>query len=75
MYELKGVFGEKFHPEGHVLRMKGLFTQYLNTDVGVVRFIQEQRPFAELKIKNLAGKDITEYFLKEVEKADGRPKG
>lgn len=72
MYELKGVFSEKFHSDGSILRMKGLFTQHLNTDVGVVRFIQEQRPFSELVVTDLFGKDTTEHFLNEVKKADGK---
>lgn len=67
MYELKGVFSEKFLPDGNVLRMKGLFTQYLNSEIGVIRFIQEQKPFSEIKITNLIGEDKTEYFLKEAE--------
>ncbi len=74
MYEIKGVFSEKFLPDGNILRMKGIFTQNLNTEVGVVRFLQEQRPFAELTITDLSGEDKTEYFLKEVEKADGKSK-
>jgi|GEM_PF-5922321 len=72
MYELKGVFAEKFHPEGQILRMKGLFTQHLNTEDGVVRFIREQRPFAELTVIDISGEDRTEYFLEEVKKADGK---
>jgi len=75
MYEIKGVFTEKLLSDGHVLRMKGIFTQHLNTEKGVVKFLQEQRPFSELKITDLFGGDKTDYFLKEVEKADGQSKG
>lgn len=72
MFELKGVLLEKFGTSGHVIRMKGLFTQNLNTEDGVVRFIQEQRPFAELTVSTIFGEDKTEYFLSEVKKADGK---
>lgn len=72
MYEIKGIFKEKLGPEGHVIRFKNTFTQHLNTDVGVVRFIQEQKPFSELVVTDLFGKDLTEYFLNEVKKADGK---
>ena len=75
MFELKGVFAEKLTADGQLLRMKNLFTQNLNTEIGVIRFIQEQRPFAELEITTAFGENRTEYFLDKVKKDDERHKG
>ena len=70
MYEISGVFAEKFHPEGYVLRMKGAFKMPLNTEKGVIRFLREQRPFAGLTVKTLDGADQTDYFVAKVEELD-----
>jgi hypothetical protein len=68
MFEISGVFAEKFHPQGQVIRMKGAFKMGLNTEIGVVRFLEEQKPFAELKIMNrVENKDVTKYFLEKVD--------
>lgn len=65
MYELTGVMGERLHSEGHVLRMKSTFKIQLKSDEGVKRFIDEQTPFAEIKIVDLeTGEDKTGEFLK-----------
>ena len=64
MFEISGVFDNKFYPNGQISRMKKAFKMHLNTEDGVVRFIEEQKPFSELSIKSLIdNQDKTEYFL------------
>jgi len=71
MFEISGTLAEKFHPDGYILRMKNHFKTQLNTEIGVVRFLQEQRPFAELKVVTIIGnEDKTQYFLAKVKEAD-----
>jgi hypothetical protein len=67
MFEISGILVEKFHPQGQLLRMKNVFKTQLNTEAGVLRFLQEQQPFAELKIHNIIdNKDMTAYFLERL---------
>lgn len=75
MFELSGTLAEKFHPDGYILRMKNTFKMQLNTEEGVVRFVQEQRPFADLKVV-VAGtnEDRTEYFVAKIKEADEKKK-
>lgn len=76
MFEISGILGEKFHPDGYILRMKNVFKQPLNTEAGVIRFLLEQRPFAEFKVIMADTKeDKTEYFLAKVKEADERSNG
>lgn len=62
MYKITGMFGIKFHPQGFITRQNAGFTQYLNTSEGVLRFIDEQKPFKEFKVE-LNGEDVTKEFL------------
>jgi len=64
MFEIIGVYAERFHPQGYVLRMKNSFRQHLNTEEGVKRVLDEEKPFAELKIVDYTTKeDLTKKFL------------
>lgn len=64
MYEITGVYGNKFITGGHVVRNKSAFKQHLNTEEGVMRFLDEMKPFESVAIKDLITfKDMTEYFL------------
>jgi len=64
MFEIRGVFAEKFTAKGEVLRLKNTFVQYLNTEKGVMAFIDEMKPFVEISITDYTTKkDKTEYFL------------
>lgn len=62
MYILEGVFAEKWHAEGYVLRMKSTFKQILNTKNGVEKFVEEMKPFASITI-TLIDKDVTSEFI------------
>lgn len=64
MFEITGVYGNKFLTGGQVIRNKSTFKQYLNSEAGVMRFIEEMQPFDSIAIKDMATKeDKTEYFL------------
>ncbi len=64
MFEIKGVYGIKFMTGGQVIRGKSAFTQILNSEAGVMRFIDEMKPFDSITIKEIeTKKDMTEYFL------------
>ena len=64
MFELTGVYGNKFMTGGQVVRGKSAFKQYLNSEEGVMRFIDEMQPFDTIIIKDMVTKeDKTEYFL------------
>lgn len=73
MFKITGILAEKFHPQGHVLRMQQSITMPLNTEAGVVRFLQEQRPFTQLVVTEIETKvDKTQYFLDKVKEEDER---
>jgi len=64
MYEISGIYGVKFMTGGQVIRNKSVFKQTLSTEEGVMRFLDEMKPFDTVVIKDLdTKKDMTEYFL------------
>lgn len=66
MFELKGIFKEKLHVDGFPIRTPSPFQIHLNSEMGVVRFINEHKPFSDITIKEIGDeekKDRTEYFL------------
>ena len=64
MYEISGVYGFKQLPNGIISRQRSAFKTTLNTEHGVVRFIDEEQPFESISIKDpITKKDLTEYFL------------
>ena len=66
MFEISGVYAIKFYPDGSLSRLKKAFKMIVNTERGVVAFLDEQRPFENVQIKNTDTKeDLTEYFLGE----------
>ena len=66
MYEISGIYAVKFYPDGSVSRTKKVFKMVLNTESGVMAFLDEQKPFQDAQIKDVeTGKDLTEYFLGE----------
>ena len=65
MYEINGVYKEKLHSTGQVLRQRATFRIQLNTPKGVERFIDDHKPFVEISIKDLIlQKDVTAEFIK-----------
>jgi len=66
MFEISGVFAEKFHPLGYILRLPNSFTQYVNTEDGVRRFLDEEKPFRSIKVIDYTTKkNLTKQFLGE----------
>ena len=64
MFEISGIYAVKFYPDGSVSRMKKAFKMVVNTERGVMAFLDEQRPFESVQIKDPDTKeDLTEYFL------------
>jgi hypothetical protein len=65
MYQISGIFGLKVRFDGSVARQKVAFSNVtLHTERGVMNFIDEEKPFDEIKIIDVAtNKDVTEYFL------------
>lgn len=64
MYTIKGIYAMKFYPDGSISRTKKAFETTLNSENGVMAFLDEQRPFLELKIIDaMTKKDVTKYFL------------
>jgi len=64
MYEISGIFGIKLRFDGSLSRNKHTFRTTVNTERGVMKFIDEEKPFESVKIINLATReDLTEYFL------------
>jgi len=54
----------KLHPSGAVLREEKIFTQYLNTEAGLILFLREQTPFKELQVFDLlTRKDISKAII------------
>lgn len=63
-FKVEGVFGLKAHPTGAILREEKMFTQYLNTEAGLILFLREQTPFKELQVYDLVTrKDITKEVI------------
>lgn len=62
MFKLEGILDDKFLPDGSIIRMKSRFSLPLNSEDGVLRFIEELKPFAEIKITE-DKEDKTQYFL------------
>lgn len=66
MFEISGIYAVKFYPNGSLSRYKKAFKMVLNTESGVMAFLDEQQPFEEIKIRDPETKeDFTEYFLGE----------
>ena len=64
MFEISGIYAVKFYPDGSVSRMKKAFKMVVNTERGVMAFLDEQRPFESVQIRDPDTKeDQTEYFL------------
>ena len=54
----------KAHPTGAILREAKMFTQYLNTEAGLILWLKEQTPFKELQVYDLVTrKDITKEVI------------
>jgi hypothetical protein len=64
MYEITGILSEKFAPNGSVLRLAKPIHMELKTVEGVLKFIDEQKPFRTLQILK-DGKDVTKDFTIE----------
>jgi hypothetical protein len=63
MYEIAGVYGQIINL-GRVSRHKKTFKIQLSTERGVTAFIEDQRPFETISIKDpVTKKDYTEYFM------------
>ncbi len=63
-YKLEGVFEVKAHPSGAILRNEKTFTQYLNSEAGVLLWLKEQLPFKDLSIYDLVTRrDETKKFI------------
>ena len=68
-FKIEGVLGMKLHPSGAVVREEKMFTQYLNTEAGLILFLREQTPFKELQVFDLVTrKDISKEII---DKANG----
>lgn len=66
MFTIEGIYAVRFYPNGSISRDKRAFKMTLNTEDGVMAFLDEQRPFLEVKITNAETKeDLTTYFLGE----------
>jgi len=64
MFKLEGVYAVKFYPNGSVSRSKYAFKMHLNSESGVMAFLDEQRPFLEVKITEIETReDKTDYFM------------
>jgi len=64
MFTIEGIYAVKFYPNGSVSRDKKTFKMTLNTEGGVMAFLDEQKPFAEIKIINAETKEnVTKYFM------------
>jgi len=64
MFTIKGIYAMKFYPDGSISRTKKVFEMTLNSEQGVMAFIDEQKPFLEIKVTNTeTKKDVTKYFL------------
>ena len=64
MFEISGVYAVKFYPDGSVSRMKKAFKMVVNTEHGVMAFLDEQKPFETILIRDPdTKKNLTEYFL------------
>lgn len=49
---------------GQILRdERDVSVNYINTALGVQRFVQEQSPYVSLVIRDQSGNDITERFI------------
>ena len=69
-FKIEGVYGMKAHPTGAILREEKMFTQYLNTEAGLILWLKEQAPFKELQVFDLSTrKDITKEII---DKANGK---
>ena len=66
MFEISGVYAVKFYTNGSLSRNKRASKLVVNTERGVMAFLDEQRPFESVQIRNPETKeDLTEYFLGE----------
>jgi len=64
VYEISGIYAVKFYPDGSLSRNKKAFKMVVNSERGVMAFVDEQKPFESIKIKDPDTKeDFTEYFL------------
>jgi hypothetical protein len=63
-FKIEGVYRMKLHPTGAILREEKMFTQYLNSEAGLILFLREQTPFKELQVFDLVTcKDITKEII------------
>ena len=68
-YKISGVYGIKLIPSGEILRRESVFTQYLNSEAGVILWLHEQSPFKELQVYDLQiRKDITKITIEKANK-------
>lgn len=65
MFHIKGIVGLKFLSNGGIYRLESEVKYHLNTDLGVVRFIEEFNPFASISIKENQS-DVTDRFKKYI---------
>lgn len=66
MFRITGIYDVKLRRDGSVSRTKHTFDIALNTERGVMAFIEEQKPFAEIAITDAVTKeDKTAYFIGE----------
>jgi len=64
MYEISGIYAVKFYPDGSLSRNKRVFKMVVNSENGVMAFLDEQQPFESIVIKDPSTKeDLTEYFM------------
>ena len=65
MYRITGIKDYKIAPAGAIIRTPSTFVQILNTEAGVLRWIDEQQPFKKIEVMDLTTmKDVTAEFVK-----------
>jgi hypothetical protein len=65
VFKVECILADKFGNRGEVVRLKRFMTNYLNTEKGVMNFINEMKPFVSITITDETKKDWTTYFLGE----------
>ena len=66
MYTIKGTYALKLAPTGHIVRSRSMFEIRLNTPQGVLNFIDEMKPFTEIKVIEddlINKKDVTNDYV------------
>jgi hypothetical protein len=63
-FKISGVYGEKFAPNGSMIRLPSSFNMYLKSESGVTRFIEDMKPFRSITVYDVVeGRDRSQEFL------------